>query len=525
MARKSEASGGRVDAQARNDIMKSEEYKNVPVDVRGDFILSRHCPSVSAVYHDASLELPENADNAPILALPRFETRQRFSKAMTYAFAVPHSEDARKLPPQLRLLGIERISHVLALTDAHLQLLDWIHIALRHRYRGLMPVRALKVLAQRNYRETQRGRTKAIYTPESSHADCISVLGISGAGKTTMMKMVLSMFPMIIDHTEFRGVSARFTQVVWIMVSCPPNGSVLTLMKGILYWFDENLGTHYVDEVSSRANTGDLIKMVVDRIKLHHVGMLIIDEIQFAVRSAEKTDLLGFITSLLNDGKCLFLLVGTPDAGDLIEQTIRNLRRVVSRAYIPLDHFPSAEDARRLAKSIVAIDFLPQAPDDLEEIIRTLIDAGAGSPAFMKLAWEHTQYLGDRAGQRKVSPALVRSAVKHAFSLVDGLLKALRSKDVVALDGYRDTAIEQMNAIRRKMVLDRKRRNLKLDPSVDEALEKFSRCVGVLLNLGWSETEAEKLVRARLLEDSSASVNELVRFAIGLDEAASRIGK
>ncbi|MET3620231.1 ATP-binding protein [Burkholderia ambifaria] len=498
-----------------------DEYKSVPVDIKEDLILSKKCPSVSASYHDSSRELPENAENPLILALPLFESQERFAKAMAISFAVPHSDEARKLPTQLRLLGIERVSRVLVLTDAHLRLLDWIHIALRHRYRGLVPLRSLRDLAQRNYEATQGGDAKAIYAPTESHADCISVLGISGAGKTTTVKMVLSMFPMIIEHTEFHGVRARFAQVVWIMVSCPPNGSVLTLMKGILHWFDDNLGTHYVSEVKTRSNTGDLIKSVVDKLRLHHVGMLVIDEIQFAVQSAERADLMGFLTSLLNDGECLFVLVGTPDAGELIKQTVRNLRRVVSRTFIHLEHFPAAEDARRLASSLVAIDFLPEKPENLEEVIQALMDVGAGSPAFMKLAWEHTQYIGERAKKRRATPALIRSAVKQAFSLVEGLLDALRRKDRVALDRYKDIADEHMVGIREKLAMERKRRQLKLNADIDEVSEKFSKCVEILLSMGWSETQAEAFVRGRLMSDASTTVTSLIRMALANDVVES----
>lgn len=508
-----------TDKSIKSDSFKlrfegEEEYEIVPVDVKNDFILRRMCPSVQAVYHDGEVELPENSNNPLILSLPIFEARNRFSKAMKISFAVPHSEATRKLSSQLRLLAIERISRVLTLTDAHLDLLDWIHISLRHRYRGLVPVRALRSMAQRNYRETQRGRPRAIYAPESSHADCISVLGISGSGKTTMIKMVLCMFPMIIEHTEFRGIKARFAQVVWMMVSCPPNGSVLTLLKGILYWFDENLGTQYVKEAGSRANAGDLINFIVQKIKDHHVGMLIIDEIQFAVQSADRADLMGFITSLLNDGQCLFVLVGTPDAGEVIKETMRNLRRVVSRTYIHLEHFPEPKDAKRLASGIVSIDFMPEKPDNLEEIITTLIDVGASSPAFMKLAWEHTQYLGERSGEKKVKPALVKSAVRKPFSLIRGLLEALRNKDIVALDDYRDIAEEQMIAIRKKIASQRKRRNMKLDPRVDEAEELFSSCVQILLNLKWPETVAEKFVREKMMADAFVTVEDILHMAL-----------
>ncbi|MCA8348512.1 ATP-binding protein [Burkholderia cepacia] len=502
---------------------EADVYKSVPLDLSKDPIFSKICPSVSACYHDSSLELPENAQNPLILALPPFEARDRLAKAMALSFAIPHSKDARNLPLQLRLLGIERISRVLVLTEAHLKLLDWIHISLRHRYRGLVPTRSLRKLAQENYESTQRGHTKAIYAAEESHADCISVLGISGAGKTTTVKMVLRMFPMIIEHTVFREIEARFAQVVWIFVSCPPNGSVLTLMKGILHWFDAHLNTKYVEEVKSRANTGDFIQAVVDKLRLHHVGLLVIDEIQFAIQSAEKVDLMGFLTSLLNDGECLFVLVGTPDAGELIKQTVRNLRRVVSRTFIPLDLFPLAEDAKRLARSIIAVDFLPEEPDAPEAAIKTLIEVSAGSPAFMKLAWEHSQYAGLRAKVKSVTPALIRSAVTEAFSLVEGLLAALRKKDLLALDRYRDTAIAQLTEIRERMALDKERHRLKLNGSIDEASEKFSKCVGALVNMGWPETNAEAFSRACLLNDVSVSVESVIRMALASDEPPTEV--
>ncbi|NVI08600.1 ATP-binding protein [Paraburkholderia sp. JPY454] len=414
----------------------------------------------------------------------------------------------------MRLLSIERISRVLVLTGAHLKLIDWIHISLRHRYRGLIPTRSLRESAQKKYAATQRGAPCAIYPVEDSHADCISVLGISGAGKTTTIKMVLSMFPAIIEHTEFMGVSARFAQVVWIFVSCPSNGSVSTLMKGILHWFDLHLGTHYVEEVKSSANTGDWIQAVVVQIRRHLVGLIVIDEIQFAVKSAERADLMGFITSLLNDGECLFVLVGTPDAGEMIKRTVRNLRRVVSRTYIPLDLFPAPEDAMRLASKITAIDFLPEEPRNKVSVNKALIEVGAGSPAFMKLAWSHTQYAGDRAGETYVTPALIRSAVEEPFSLVEGLLGALRRKDLVALDRYRDTAIAQIEDIREKMAVEQSRSRLALTAGADDVVQKFSRCVETIINLGWTQIDAEAFVRSKLVSDASMPIASIVRMAL-----------
>lgn len=498
----------------RSDQNDGEAYKLVPVAAYDDPIFGRKATSVSACYHDAALELPENKHNPMILALPPFEEQSVFAEAMSISFAVHYPGNARQLPSLLRLLAIERISNVLVVTEAHLKLIDWVHIALRHRYRGLVPTRSLREVAQRRYEATQKRETCAIHPVDDSHADCIFVPGISGAGKTTTVKMVLSMFPMIVEHTEFSGVSARFAQVVWIFVSCPANGSVATLMKGILHWFDIHLGTNYVGEVRSGANTGDWIAAVVDKINKHLVGMIVIDEIQFAVKSADKVQLLDFITGLLNDGKCLFVFVGTPDAGEMVKATIHNLRRVASRAYIPLDLFPGPKASLRLAKRITQIDFLPEAPLDSDAVNEALIEVGAGSPAFMKLAWVHTQYAGRRARESRVTPKLIREAVEEPFSLVEGLLGALRSKDLVALDRYRDTAIKQIEDIRAKMLLDQERSRLALTAGEDEALKKFSRCVDMLIKMDWSQIEAEAFVRSKLTSDASIPIREMIASAL-----------
>jgi hypothetical protein len=491
-----------------------EIYKIVPVNAFDDPIFGRKATSVSAYYHAATLELPENADNPMILALPPFEEQKVLANAMNISFAVHHPNDARNLSIQMRLLAIERISNVLVATEAHLKLIDWLHIALRHRYRGLVPTRSLRELAQERYEATQRREPCAIHPVSDSHADCIFIPGISGAGKTTTVKMVLSMFPMIVEHTEFRGVPARFAQVVWIFVSCPANGSVATLMKGILHWFDIHLGTKYVDEVKSSANTGDWIAAVVHKIEKHMVGLIVIDEVQFTLRSADKVQLLDFITGLLNDGECLFVLVGTPDAGEMMKGIIRNLRRVASRAYIPLDLFPKPKATLRLANKITEIDFLPEAPLDRGSVNAELIKVGAGSPAFMKLAWAHTQYAGHRAGELRVTPSLINSATEEPFSLVEGLIGALRRKDLVALDQYRDTAIAQISDIREKMLLDQARSRLAQTAGEDEASKKFSKGVDMLLNMDWSQIEAEAFVRKKLTADASMSVGDLIASAL-----------
>ncbi|WP_321818870.1 MULTISPECIES: ATP-binding protein [unclassified Burkholderia] len=497
-----------------NGGMEQGTYKDVPVQIESDYIFRNMCPSVSAIYHSQELELGENSDNPLILALPPLNPMQLITDGMAMTFTVPHAPSYRKWPLERKLLAVNRVSDVLVLTVAHVEMLGWLHIALRHRYQDLMPTRSLKKRAQENYVLTQAGTPRPICPPGDSHAACKLVFGISGAGKTTLAKMVLSTFPMIVEHQEFQGVAARFVQVVWVLVSCPPNGSVLTLMKGILYWFDLHFRTHYVDEVKYRSNTADYILKVDDVLRRHFTGVLVIDEIQFALKTAEKTQLIDFLTNLLNSNHCTFILLGTPDAKRYIVKSLRTARRVVSDGFILMDPFPIDEQWTHLAKAMINIDFLPLPPIEPDEIIRVLHDVSAGLPAFAKLAWKLTQYMGLRAGEVRVTPALIREAVKVGFGPVKCLLHALRTRDYITLAKCEDLATADVEAFRERIERERRRRKLGMDPESDGFLVTFSVSVAMLIEMGRTQIEAESLVRRILETDRKLSSEEVIRRAL-----------
>lgn len=499
----------------RNDrTVDKESYNDVPVERDGDPIFRNICPSVSALYHSPDLELGEHADNPLILALPPFGPMKSIADGMAMGFSVPHAPGYRKWPLERRLMGVNHVSQVLVLTTAHIELVSWLHFALRHRYRSLIPTRSLKKLAQENYARTQQGTPKPVCVPGDSHAACKLIFGISGAGKTTLAKMALSTFPMIIEHQQYRGVPARFVQVVWILVSCPPNGSVLTLMKGILHWFDLQLGTHYVSEVKYRSNTADYILKVDDVLRRHFAGVLVIDEIQFALRSAEKTQLIDFLTNLLNSNHCTFILLGTPEARPYLTKSMRTARRVVSDGIIEMDPFPADEQWARLARAMINIDFLPRPPVDPEEIIRVLHEVSAGLPAFAKLALKLTQYIGLMAGEEMITPALIRRAVKAGFGPVEGLMQALRTKDYVALARCQDLATADVETFREKVEREGRRRRLGSAIVDDDVLSKFSICVAMLVELGRTQIEAESLVRCILATRPQLSPEDVIRLAL-----------
>ncbi|MBN3748322.1 ATP-binding protein [Burkholderia sp. Se-20373] len=499
---------------AKKHHSNDELYRKVPVDLSDDEILRNICPSVEAIYHSSRLELKEHGENPLILALPPFGSIKSILNGMATEFNVPYAQCYRKWRVERKILATSCISKVLVLTPALIDLLSWLHTALRHRYSGLTPTRSLRKRAQENYARVQAGSPRPICLPEDSHAACKLVFGISGSGKTTLAKMVLSTFPMIIEHREYQGITARFVQVVWVFVSCPANGSVLTLMKGILHWFDLHLGTYYVKEVASRSNATDYILKVEDVLRRHFAGVLVIDEIQFALKSADKTQLISFLTNLLNSTNCTFILLGTPEARRYMVRSLHTTRRSAGDGYIPIDPLPMDKQWRRLAKAITCIDFLPFPPNDSTEIVKKLHEVSAGLPAFAKLAWKLTQYMGLRAGEKSATPALVSKAVKAGFGPVEDLLQALRTRDYVTLAKCVDLATTGVEEFRRRVEREKGRRRIGTNRVDDAFIETFSAAVAVLIEMGRSEIDAETLVRRILETDRRLSFEEVIRRAL-----------
>ncbi|MBN3769282.1 MULTISPECIES: ATP-binding protein [unclassified Burkholderia] len=500
-----------------------ESYRDVPLDLAGDDIFLNVCPSVEAVYHSSSLELQEHGENPLILALPPFGPMKPILNGMAAAFNVPHAQLYRNWPIDRKILAISRISQVLVLQAELVELLSWLHTAIRHRYSGLVPTRSLRKRAQENYALVQAGSPRPICLPGDSHALSRFVFGISGAGKTTLAKMVLSTFPMIVEHREYEGVPARFVQVVWAFVSCPANGSVLTLMKGILHWFDLYLGTYYVEEISSRSNTTDYILKVEDVLRRHFVGVLVIDEIQFALKAADKTQLIDFLTNLLNSNNCTFILLGTPEAREYMVRSFRTTRRSSGDGAIEMGPFSMGKLWKRLASAIISIDFLPIPPSDSEEIMKVLHEVSAGLPAFAKMAWKLTQYRGVQAGSRSVTPALVREAVEAGFGPVENLLQALRTRDYVTLAKCVDLATADVEAFRERVAREKRRLQIGTKLVDDAFLESFSAAVAVLIEMGRSEIEAESLVRRILETDRTLSFEDVIRRALSPVDASQSV--
>ncbi|CAD6558855.1 Transposon Tn7 transposition protein TnsC [Paraburkholderia kirstenboschensis] len=177
------------------------------------------------------------------------------------------------------------------------------------------------------YRAGGDGQLSPVYPHQRSHAYCAGIFGLSGSGKTTALESALRLLPKVILHKEY-GLS----QVVWIKIDCPKSASLKDTLKVLILKFDELLGTDYTEEAGVRATLADYANKLHRICQRHHTGLIVLDEMQYALQAVARNDpLFDFFVNLTNVVGIPVIVSGTPKAAQLFRKTLRSARRISSQ--------------------------------------------------------------------------------------------------------------------------------------------------------------------------------------------------
>lgn len=79
-----------------------------------------------------------------------------------------------------------------------------------------------------------------------------SVVGVSGLGKSTALQRVLSLYPQVIEHTEYHGQKFYCHQISYLVVQTPHDASIKALILDIYLQIDSLIGTTYQKDILCR---------------------------------------------------------------------------------------------------------------------------------------------------------------------------------------------------------------------------------------------------------------------------------
>ncbi len=280
-----------------------------------------------------------------------------------------------------------------------------------------------------------------------STADSLSIIGISGIGKTTAIERLLLMYPQVIKHEAYKGEPFNRTQIVWLKIDCPYDGSLSTMCKGFFKAIDDLLGTRYLEKYGylNRVTSTMLLHMT-SLASMYGIGVLVIDEIQHLLHSKnDQEEMLNFFVTLSNTVGIPTVLIGTSKAQQLFKGNFRQARRAASDGAIIWDRM--AEDSEEwefFLETLWELQCLKARSELTGEIKKTFYEEcqGITSVAVNLFILAQERALFDESNEDEtITSRVLKKTAKEDMKIIQPMLNAIRKNDLKAMYKYEDVMI------------------------------------------------------------------------------------
>lgn len=352
---------------------------------------------------------------------------------------LPARPDAAELEllPKMRGHGINRLKDVVIPFDIHLRLEDIFSQLLRYGYTGRNPFSPETVRHRLpSTADVQRGGFM-------STAETMTLIGLSGMGKTTALNSIAKLYPQVISHSRYKRKIFVETQVVWLKIECPHDGSLRGFCAAFFASLDAALG---IKKYSGRGATGRSISVMLQDIsqlcKAYYVGTLILDEMQHLCSSRgghDREKLLNFFVTLSNDAGVPLVYVGTNAMLPLFSGVLRNARRAAGMGPIAFDRF--AEDDpfwEHLVSQLWEYDWTGSHTPLTDELLSKIYDLTQGNTDFLikllMLAQRHVIW----EELESITVELLQEVYDNQMTLLHKPIEALRSGDPLQIADFED---------------------------------------------------------------------------------------
>jgi hypothetical protein len=274
-----------------------------------------------------------------------------------------------------------------------------------------------------------------------AHATGLSIEGLSGVGKTTSVKRILSLYPQVIEHEDDSRRMATTKQLVWLMITCPGDGGVVGLARAILRAFDVVLETNHLDDYTrKRASAETMRAAAVSLAHLHALGILVIDEIQILHRS--KSDnvegIMNFLLTLMNDLRVPVVVVGTAGAAKFLSGEMQTGRRFSGAGHFPMRPLRREGELEVFVSRIWGRSLLRENPKwaDLsptrkQAFVEAFWLMTAGVHDLVMKGFLFAQYHALERGLETLTPQVFQEVYERDFKTLHGILGMMHGNRLV----------------------------------------------------------------------------------------------
>lgn len=341
------------------------------------------------------------------------------------------------LKPKLRAHCVNRIGDIVVPMDLHLLFEASFSQLIRGGYTARNPFHRDAVAMLHAIDDTQLR-----HSGFKSSASSLAIFGLSGMGKTTMLDSLVKTYPQVIVHKRYAGKAFRRTQVVWLKIECPHDGSPRGLCASFFNALDIALGSDYSDRyMKPRASVSMLMQSLSQLCRSYNIGALIIDELQnlnLLTDPDAKSRTLSFFLNLSNDAGIPLVYSGTNSTFKLFSGVVRNARRALGMGDYYFDRFQiEDEEWAALVQTFLAYNWTDEAIDLTPELNAKLYDLTQGNTDFLAKLMMLTQWYA-LAETTRITPALFQKVYDQQMIILHRAIEALRSNDPLQIADFED---------------------------------------------------------------------------------------
>ena len=349
--------------------------------------------------------------NPYLEALPDVLGKREFGRRIKSQPDFPR--DISRLAPEERRNLLSGLSQWFQPMDYMYTLYDMLHRAMCSTYQTKTVIESVRQMNDL-YMDFRTGRPREL--SYSTQAYSGAVLGVPGIGKTSTIKRCLSTMPQVIVHQEYQGRKIYEKQINYLVVECPSDCSLKTLALNIFSAIDKAIGSEYLKQATyqrAMATSATTTKLKIICMN-HHIGLIVIDEIQNAISTATKNKqikpLIKFLVELTNETSTAICFCGTLEAEDVFLKQEHLKRRTRGFRLLPMKY---DRTYRKFITELWEYQMTLQKAPLTEKLMKQMYDLSAGIPAYLVKIFEEAQVRSILSGREKLSYESIRQAVDY----------------------------------------------------------------------------------------------------------------
>lgn len=444
------------------------------------------------VYHPCNI--PDFQGNPLIQALPPLMDTKDVARALIER---PASGDQfRSMSQKERRKLTETVTRFYQPSTRDVELYDMIDRSLRWGYVSRNPLKP-------EYRVRFSGgkvldEEGSYYIPYIPTTGGFLLMGITGLGKTSATRKILSLYPPLIRHQCFEGIHFQETQIVWLSMDCPSDGSLKGLCSKFFAEVDRLTGTTYYNQYSSSRTTLDTMMQAMTRIAASfHLGILVLDEIQNLCTSKSSENIpvktLNFLITLINTICVPVVLIGTPRALPVFQAEMQQAKRATAQGAALWERMPEGPDWAMFVKALWPYQYTANAVELTDEMAHSLYEESIGIPFLAVQIYKLVQEKAIVSNTEIFTAEDFQVIAKSKMKLTQPMVQALKSGKSYNLSEYLDLTPFTPDDYRK---LFPKQAPIPQPPTPDEKQSVQEKAIQTLLGLGLSYAEAKIYVNS-----------------------------